>query len=249
VRVNLHPRGLLFWFGQILWMIVIVASRYDAPARRLKERWAGSGARLFTCEDLSVSGWRSRVTDPAHSTAVIGGLQVKQSEIRGVFTRLQWVWEGELVDIAAGDRAYVAAEMAAFLVFWLSGLTCPMLNRPTANSLSGPGWGRERWNFAASKAGMLVSPIRRFASLASASSRDVEVQNKPVLATVVGGQCIGEVHPALAEQTRRLADIAGLDFLGVQFSSAEADASFVGVNLFPDIEDGRVADAALNYFA
>ena len=241
--------GRLLWSQHIPWMIIIVASRYDAPAQRLKDRWAGSGAQLLTCKDLSVCGWRCRVSDPAHSTAVIGGSQIKQSEIRGVFMRLQWVWEGELLDIAAGDRAYVAAEMAAFLVFWLSGLSCPMLNRPTANSLSGPGWGRERWNFAASKAGMRVSPIRRFASLASASGQAVEVQNKPVLATVAGGQCVGEVHSALAEQTRRLADIAGVDFLGVQFSSAEADASFVGVNLFPDIQDGRIADMALNYFA
>jgi hypothetical protein len=188
------------------------------------------------------------VSDPVHSTAIIGGLKVKQSEIRGVFTRMQWVWEGELVDIAATDRAYVAAEMAAFLVFWLSELKCPILNRPTANSLSGPGWSRERWNFAASKAGMVVSPIRRFASLASASGQDVEVYNKPVLATIVGGQCIDDVHPALAEQARRLADIAGVNLLGVQFSGAEADAGFVGVNLFPDIDDRRVADAALNYF-
>jgi hypothetical protein len=229
-------------------MIIIVASRYDAPARRLKDRWAGAGAELLTCEDLSLSGWRSRVNDPTHSTAVISGSKVKQSDIRGVFTRMHWVWEGELVDIAAADRAYVAAEMAAFLVYWLSGLACPMLNRPTANSLSGPGWGREQWNFAASKAGMRVRPIRRFASLAS-SSPEPEGQGTPVLAIVAGGASIGEVHPELAQQARRLADIGRVDFLGVRFSSANADASFVGVDLFPDMEDERVADAARNYFA
>jgi hypothetical protein len=230
-------------------MIVIVASRYDAPARRLRDRWAGAGALLLTCEDLSACGWRSQASDPTHSTAVIGGLQVKQSEIRGVFTRLHWVWEGELVDIVAEDRAYVAAEMAAFLVFWLSGLTCRMLNRPTANSLSGPGWGPGRWNCAASKAGMLVSPIRRLASLRSPPDSDPGVQNTPVWATVAGEQCVGEVHPALAKQARRLADLACVDLLGVQFSGAEADARFVGVSLFPDIEEARIADAALDYFA
>ena len=69
---------------------------------------------------------------------------------------------------------------------------------------------------------MLVSPIRRFASLASAPGQDVEVQKTPVLATIAGGKCIGEIDPALAEQARRLADIAGVNLLGVQFSSAEA---------------------------
>jgi hypothetical protein len=232
-------------------VIVIVASRYDAPARRLKDRWAGFDVHLFTCEDLSVSGWRCRSSEPLNSTAIVGGLEVKQSEIRGVFTRLQWVWEGELIDIVAEDRAYVAAEMSAFLVFWLSGLTCPMLNRPTANSLIGPGWGRERWNFEASKAGMRVDPIRRRASLASTSGKEVEIQggHKGVSATVVGDRCLGEVDKTLHEQARHLADLAKMNFLAIQFSSAKADASFVGVNVFPDIDNVNVADAALTYFA
>ena len=49
-------------------------------------------------------------------------------------------------------------------------------------------------------------------------------------------------------QARRLADIAKMDFLTVHFNSAEADATFVGVNIFPDIDNGSVADAALSYF-
>lgn len=231
-------------------MIVIVASRYDAPARQLKDRWAGVSVHLVTCEDLSVSGWRYRVCDPLDSTAVISGLEVKQSEIRGVFTRLQWVWEGELVNIVAEDRAYVAAEMSAFLVFWLSGLTCPMLNRPTANSLSGPGWGQEQWNFAASKAGMRVNPIRRRASIVPTSVGDVEVHDcrEQVSVTVVGVRSLGDVDKTLGEQARRLADIAKVDFLAVKFSSAKADAAFVGVNIFPDIDNDSVADAVFSYF-
>jgi hypothetical protein len=231
-------------------MIVIVASRYDAPARRLKDRWADAGAQLFTCADLSVSGWRCCVSDPLGSTAIIGGVEVKRSEIGGIFTRLQWVWEGELVDIVADDRAYVAAEMSAFLLFWLSGLTCPILNRPTANSLNGPGWGRERWNFEASKAGMRVNPIRRRASLASTSTGDAEVHDghQQVSVTVVGDKCLGDADNTLLGQARRLANIAKMDLLAVQFSSAEANAVFVGVNIFPDIDNDSVADAAFNYF-
>jgi hypothetical protein len=162
---------------------------------------------------------------------------------------LQWVWEGELVDIVADDRAYVAAEMSAFLVFWLTGLSCLILNRPTANSLNGSGWGRERWNFAASKAGMRVNPIRRRGSVASASIGDEEVHGlKQVSVTVVGDQCLGDADKALLGQARRLANIAKMDFLAVQFSSAEANAAFVGVNIFPDIDNNSVADAALSYF-
>jgi hypothetical protein len=230
-------------------MIVIVASRYDAPARRLKDRWTGASVHLLTCEDLSVSGWRYRVSDPLVSTATIGGLEIKQSEIEGVLTRLPWVWESELVEIVAGDRAYVAAEMSAFLVCWLSGLTCPVLNKPTANSLNGPGWGRERWILAASKAGMRVNPVRRRASPSPNSTGDAEVHDgrKEVSVTVVGDRCFGDVSKTLREQTRRLASIAEMDFLTVQFSSREPNA-FIGANAFPDIENNIVSDAVLSYF-
>lgn len=231
-------------------MIVIVASRYDASARRLKDRWVDEGGVLFTPEDLSVSGWRYQVSDPQNSTAIVGRRQVRQSEIQGVFTRLQWIWEGELVDIVSDDRAYVAAEMSAFLLCWLSGLKCPLLNRPSANCLAGPGWSREQWNLAASKAGMLVPPINRRASLASFSSRSVTADEAPpVSVTVVGDRCLGDVDKTLSVQASRLADIAKMDFLTVQFSSSEADASFADVSTIPDIDSDIIADAVLSYFA
>lgn len=210
----------------------------------------GDGGCLFTPEDLSVSGWRYRVNDPLNSVAVIGGREVKQSEIRGVFTRLQWVWEAELLDIAKDDRAYVSSEMSAFLLCWLSGMTCPVLNRPTTSCLSGPGWGPERWNFAASKAGMRIEPIQRRASLTSSANSTAQANSEcpQVAVTVVGKRCIGDVDKTLSKKARRLAEISGTDFLTVLFSSAQSDATFAGVNVFPDIDTDSVANAALSYF-
>jgi hypothetical protein len=229
-------------------MIVILASRYDAHARRLKDRWARVGAHLLTCEDLSVSGWRYPVAHPGNSYAVISRLEVKQSDITGVLTRLPWVWESELADIRAADRAFVAAEMSAFLVCWLSGLRCPILNRPMANCLSGPGWSGEQWNVAASRAGMRTSPLRRGATVKPASVARAEVipGREDVFVTVVGKHCFGVANETLKEQALRLANLAGVDFLAVQFSSEEPN-TFIGVNTFPDIEDDVIADAVLSY--
>lgn len=224
-------------------MIVVVASRYDVPARRLSERWAGHGGCLLTSEDLSVCGWRYYSKDPDQSTAILGGREVKQPEIRGVVTRLSWIWEGELGDIIAGDRAYVAAEMSAFLLCWLSGLTCPVLNRPTAACLNGPAWGREQWTAAARKAGMRTEPFRRRASLALAAGECQEPAT--VTVTVVGERCLGDADEQLILQARRLAAVAGTDLLGVQFSGSDADARFVGVTTCPDIKDCCVDDAVL----
>jgi len=231
-------------------VIVIVASRYDGPAHRLNERWAGDGSCLFTPGDLSVSGWRYYPSDPLNSSGIIGGREIKQSEIHGVFSRLPWVWEGELVDIVSEDRAYVAAEMSAFFLCWLAGLTCPVLNRPTASCLTGPGWGREQWNSAAWKAGMRVQPVERQGSLTASSmpaSIDAATEAAKTTVTVVGGRCLGEADKTLLTQARRLADLAKVDFLSVQFSSAEADACFAGASACPDVVTDSAADAALSY--
>jgi hypothetical protein len=224
-------------------VIVIVASRYDMPARRLCERWAGHGGCLLTSEDLSVCGWRYYPKNADQFTAILGGHHISQPEIRGVVTRLSWIWEGELRDIVGGDRAYVAAEMSAFLLCWLSGLTCPVLNRPTASCLNGPGWGREQWAAAARKAGMRVEPFRRRAGLAL--SADEPHQPVTVMVTVVGERCLGQVDEALLLQARRLAAVAGTDLLGVQFSASEADARFVAATTCPDLLECGADDAIL----
>ncbi len=62
-------------------------------------------------------------------------------------------------------EAYVSAEMTAFLLSWLSGLDCPILNRPTPNCLSGPGWRQEQWIHLAARLGIPVDPVQRYAKL------------------------------------------------------------------------------------
>ena len=111
-----------------------------------------AGVRILTCEDLSAPGWRHRLGGA--STAVIGGETVPAAGIRGVLIRRSHMLEWEPEHIVPGDRAYVAAEMTAFLRSWLSGLGCPVLNRPAPTCLSGPGWCREQWVQTAARLGI-----------------------------------------------------------------------------------------------
>src|SRR5262245_34157967 len=119
-------------------MILVLASRSDENARSLVDRWESHGARLLVPECLSVVGWRHRGSARPSSRAVLGGVPVNGAEIRGVLSRLPSVMPSDLLHICAEDRAYVAAEMTAFLVAWLASLPCPVLNRPTPTSLAGP---------------------------------------------------------------------------------------------------------------
>ena len=227
-------------------MIVIIASRYDEVARALARRWQAYDARLLTVQDLSVRGWRYVPDDFTSSTVVIEGKEVASEEISGVLTRLSSVPEQELSHIVPADRSYVAVEMMAFLVAWLSGLPCPVLNRPTPACLSGPNWRPEQWRYTAAKIGIPVCPVQR-RHRASAQNTTTEPVANVATMTVVGKRCIGEAHEALAIQARRLAAAADVDLLSVNFSSTEPGAFLVGAQPWPDVAVDEVADAVLDY--
>ena len=227
-------------------MIGVLASRYDTAAPRLVARWAAWDACLLTCEDLSVAGWGYHLANRAAATAVISGRKIAVEKIRGVVTRLPWVTEHELVSIVPADRAYVAAEMSAFLVFWLSDLDCPVLNRPTPGSLNGPSWRREQWILTAARVGMRVPSERRHVSLSSVTTPHEQPAASTV--TVVGDRCLGQVDNGLLERSRQLAEEANVKLLGIQFSDASSDATFLNATLYPEIDCVEVTDAMLQCF-
>jgi hypothetical protein len=226
-------------------MLVIVAGRYDSEAQALASRWRDHDAHVLSCEDLSVTGWCHRLPDRGASTAVIGGRVISDAEITGVLTLLPCVTTQELVHIVPEDRAYVAAEMMAFLASWLHGLTCLVLNRPTPVSLMGPIWRREQWVHAAARIGIPIRPICRRSGLNTAPSADV-AEVSPVTVTVVGDRWFGEADSVLAEHARRLAVTAGLDLLTVHFDGPEASARLLGADLRPDLSSPEIADAMLD---
>ena len=60
---------------------------------------------------------------------------------------------------------------------------------------------------------------------------------------MAGRQCFGEAAPELRAGSLRLAALAQVELLDVHFDSGEADASFVGANLFPPLGDPGVRAA------
>ncbi|MBD2412111.1 hypothetical protein FACHB389_03580 [Nostoc calcicola FACHB-389] len=252
-------------------MLVVVASRHDKAAEALVANWSAYGASLLTPEDLSVAGWRHYVrgggdggdggdegetsssspsspSSPSSSSAVVGGVTIGLDQITGVLTRLPSIFEQELLHIIPEDRGYVAAEMNAFLISWLSSLKCPVLNRPTPTYLLGPAWRPEQWVYAAAQLGIPVRPVRRQSSLL-ASVRPQVMEKPAVKVTVVGDRCLGEVEKLLASHARRLADAAQVDLLTVNFSSSESSAELLGADLWADISAPNVADAILEFLS
>src|SRR5215467_11111914 len=116
-------------------MILLVASQFDQQAFRLARNWAGSDACLLTARDLSRAGWSFLPSVMGQWRGVAGDRIFDAGTLTGVLNCLPEVDERELSHIDPEDRVYVAAEMNAFLLSWESHLSCPVINRPSPNSL------------------------------------------------------------------------------------------------------------------
>jgi hypothetical protein len=223
-------------------MLVIVANQHDPTARWLASRWQAQDALVLMPNDLSSPGWRY-YGGAGKSRAIIGGREVSSEDIQGVLTRMPAVFEWELGHIVPADRQYVAAEMNAFLVAWLASLSCPMLNRPHASSISGPGWNHEQWVALAAQLGIPVRPVHRSTLLASGQPA-TEPTCKLI---VVGDRCFGAAASQLTDSARSLAAAAGTALLGVQFNGPDADAKLLTASLWPDVGSPEIADAMLRW--
>jgi hypothetical protein len=213
-------------------VLVLVASARDPAARALAGRWSEVDARLLTPADMSRRGWRFDPAAPEEGTAVIAGRPTPVAAMEGVLTRLPTIFEADLPHIVGPDRAYVAQEMSAFMLAWLSSLHCPVVNRPVPPSLAGPGWRHRRWLQAAEEAGL----------------RPARDDDEGRTLTVVGGECVGAAEPELAEQAARLAAAAAVDLLAVRVAGAGPAAQFLAADPWPDPSYPAVADALLTYF-
>lgn len=230
-------------------MLVVVARRSDQKARDLAERWANYGGAVLTCEDLSVAGWRQLLGGHETSMVVIDGQVVEARRIAGVLTLLPYVTEGELVRIAREDRLYVASEMTAFLHFWLSGLPCPVLNRPTPVCLTGPGWRREQWVYVAARLGIPVETVAWRLDLAAGVPEKEESSAPRMTVTMVGPRCLGSADGTLVSYVRRLSRAAGVEMLSVDFRETETGFRLYDArSSWADISSPEVADAILEYF-
>jgi hypothetical protein len=227
-------------------VIVILATRQDDVARLLAARWTAGDARLVTPQDLSIAGWRHQPHTGREHTAIVNGRSVSGAEITSVLTRLACVPEPELMHVAQHDRAYVAAEMTAFLSSWLTGLDCCVLNRPTPTCLSGPGWRKEQWVHFAASLRIPVCPVRRNTRQVIEST---EGDSHPGhIVTVVGRRSFGAPDKTIARYAQQLAEAAGVGLLAAHFNRIEGAYRLTSVDLWPDVTVPEIADAILEFF-
>jgi hypothetical protein len=217
-------------------VLLVLASQWDQHAAALVDGW--KCARLLTPDDLSVEGWVYRTSGPEEAVIVASGKRIRAVEITGVFTRLPHVMPHELIRIVPADRNYVAAEMQAFLLAWLTSLRCPVVNLPSPRCLAGPAWGRERWVYEAAKLGI---PVVEFERSTAGGRENLPTSN---VVTVIGPTVLGTRDERLKEHAARLTRAAGMTALAVGFR----DQEFLTASPWIDISNASIVQTLTSHF-
>src|SRR6202011_6166941 len=119
-------------------MIAVLASIADEAALSFARSFPGSRASVLTCLDIARDSSCFCYPDFEASTITVGGKRVRIAEIDGVVNLLPTVFPEELIFYPQEECIYQAAEFTALLTFFLSALSCPVINRPTTLNLNGP---------------------------------------------------------------------------------------------------------------
>ncbi len=235
-------------------MLVVVASRFDADAAGFVRLRHGAGARLLTCDGVTRRGWCFFPHDPERSLAMLEGEAYPVRAICGVVSRLPYVFPDELTQIVAEERAYVAAEVMAFLVAWLAWLPCPVWNRPSPLDLTGPGWHHEQWLHHARRCGLAVCAARRPASgcskteAAQDGATAARTCAEPFAVSMVDGlihvdAAHGPIDDSVRTALRRLAQGARVELMTARFCRIDRTLVFCGAHSGVDLGNPDIANA------
>ena len=166
-------------------MIVVIGSRHDTVATDLAAGWLD--AALCSAEDLMRPGW-VWPSEPGdiQATWVVAGEVVPDCDVTGAFVRRATVYADELTGTHPDDRAYMAAEAHAVLVYVLHRTAAVVVNPVDDGGAFGEGVLRpEHWMAVASSLGLEVAPLNL------RSNSQTQRVGATDLVEVVGDQSLG----------------------------------------------------------
>jgi len=194
-------------------MIVVLGSRHDPVAAALVASWPG--AALCSAEDLTLPGWVWRSPARGAPRWVVGGSVIDDDEVSGVFVRRSTVYPEELLSTHRDDRAYLAAEAHAFLVFVLATTRARVANPVVDGNLGEESLRAERWGEAAHELGLPVAPLR------VASDRASPRPWRPVVVEAVGDEVFGAASARTRAGVQRLCARLGLTWASFVFDGRQ----------------------------
>jgi hypothetical protein len=227
-------------------MILVIASELDTVAYEAVLHWPGGQAALVTPADLSTRGWTVQPNRMRDAVLVAGGVQVPATSVSGIVNLLPCIAEQELFDVEPEARRYVAAEATAFLLFLLTVMQCKVVNRPTAECLTGPHWRPEQWSKACVSIGLPTKPVGRDSKSPTTISSAAPPLH-PI--AVLGGRCVGESSVPHLVSVQRLAALANVCFFKTNFIEENGEYIFHSAELTPDLSQETIRAALCDHFS
>jgi hypothetical protein len=223
-------------------VILVIASELDEIAEAAVTDWPSRNAILMKPLDLCTQGWRIEVGRTHEGMLIANGRLLPVTHVTGVLNRLSFVDERELVAIEPSDRRYVAAELTAFVFYFLSQLPCRMINRPTVNNLAGCDWRLQEWAHYGQEQGI---PFVSQSMCGHASSQPAgQLRRTAILNDAIVLSNDDQYPRNVAELVRR----AGLVFADVCYLVRDHECLLHSVSLVPDLSSPEMASAVHRYF-
>jgi hypothetical protein len=228
--------------------IIVLASHNNQPVQNLVKSW-GEKACLLTPQHLSQKGWYFNSNNCQAGEWVMNEQIFPNAEIDAVLTYIPRVFTFDLPQIVESDRPYVAQEMTAFLLAWLTQLSCPVVNQPTPSCLMGKNWRWHHWLYLATKLGIGIKQTAIDTQIPQKwSDYRASALETALKITVIGDYLIGSNNDILLNQARQIAQTANTEILTVYFTSDKNDAQFLGADLGIDLENELVINHLDQFF-
>jgi hypothetical protein len=226
-------------------MVLVVCEGFDHAAfwavHQLCER--GIAVDVVTGDDLAAAEcWDHRVGAAGVSISVQlrDGRRFVGDTARGVLNRLSYLPSAWLQQIGGPDRDYALQEMYAFYLSWLHGLKGPVVNPPTPQGLCGNWRHPSMWMALAGRTGLPVATYRLSSNDDPARTWQPRPTAAPLTAFVAGRRVVAPtLRTELHEACRRMANLAGVPLLGVDFApDGQGGWHFTGASVMPDLIAG-----------
>jgi len=222
-------------------LVLVAAGGASAPSAATL---APLEAEVVTLEDLAAGP--SMLVDPGfeRSELTVAGRRVAARDLKGVINLVPTVLPGLLTFYAEEEREYQAAELHAWLSFFLSSLACPVVNRPTAVSLTGPALSALSWLRIARGAGIATAPFTLDSRDVGRSIRRPVEDGDDVLC--IAGSVVRPEGSRAEESASALARASGVVYLRAWF---DADSRLLGASSVPDLRPEPTRRALAAYLA
>ncbi|HEY7392539.1 MAG TPA: hypothetical protein VH640_28725 [Bryobacteraceae bacterium] len=229
-------------------MILVLASAVNEDARTFASELSSvTAASVLTCRDLAEEPSDFRYPDFQASSLTVRGRKIAVQEIEGLVNLLPVVLPDELFFYPPEEREYQAAEFHALLTFFLSALACPVVNRPSPQSLNGPCSSAIAWRCFAKREGLAVAPIK----LDTDDTRHFFDARRPeqiIEVSCLGGRLIDSSGTDADWTTVELARKAKVEYLRAVFEDCGESPRLLTASGIPDVRNAATRRALAGYF-